>query len=127
MQTSVEPIKKDEIQYAVGGKHLLVTFKKCASAILDCEESLRSLVYDATIATGSTVLQICSHKFQPQGVTAMSLLAESHASLHTYPEANTVFWDCFTCGFTCDPELSIPLLTEALQAEIVEKQLIIRE
>ncbi len=88
--------QKEEVQYEVGGKHLLVTLKGCAINILDCEESLRALVYDATIAIGATVLQVCSHKFQPQGVTALSILAESHAILPTYPEANTILCDSFT-------------------------------
>ncbi len=119
-------VPTQEIQYPPSGKHLLVTFKNCAANILDCEDSLRSLVYDASIATGATVLEVCSHKFQPQGVTALTVLAESHASLHTYPESNLVFWDCFTCGTTCKPELSIAILAKALQPQTLEKQLIQR-
>ena len=52
----------------------------------------------AAAATGATVLQVICQRFAPQGVTALALLAESHASLHTYPEAGLAFWDCFTCG-----------------------------
>ncbi len=123
---ALETIQQKEIHYPANGEHLLVTFKNCAANILDCEESLRSLVYNASIATGATVLEVCSHKFQPQGVTALTVLAESHASLHTYPESNVVFWDCFTCGDTCKPELSIAVLAEALQPQTIEKQLISR-
>jgi len=119
-------IQTQEIHYPARGEHLLVTLKNCAANILDCEESLRSLAYDAATATGATVLEVCSHKFQPQGVTALTVLAESHASLHTYPESNLVFWDCFTCGTTCKPELSIAILAEALQPQTIEKQLIQR-
>jgi S-adenosylmethionine decarboxylase len=125
MQTlAIEPYKNEN---EACGEHLLVTFKNCAANILDCEKSLRSLIYEASIATGATVLEICSHKFQPQGVTALTVLAESHASLHTYPESNLVFWDCFTCGNTCNPELSIPVLVEALKPQTIEKKLILRD
>jgi S-adenosylmethionine decarboxylase len=126
METLKTTIQEQEILYPANGKHLLVTFKNCATNILNSEDSLRSLVYDASIATGATVLEVCSHKFQPQGVTALTVLAESHASLHTYPESNVVFWDCFTCGDACNPELSIAVLAEALQPETIEKQLILR-
>jgi S-adenosylmethionine decarboxylase len=126
MQTATNSTIDQETNHPASGKHLLVTFKNCAANILNCQNSLRSLIYDASIATGATVLEVCSHQFQPQGITALTVLAESHASLHTYPESNLVFWDCFTCGDTCNPELSIAILVEALKPEIVEKQLIVR-
>jgi S-adenosylmethionine/arginine decarboxylase-like enzyme len=54
------------------------------------------------------------------------LLAESHASLHTYPEAGMVFWDCFTCGDSCDPLLSVEVFKNALQPKDVHVQVILR-
>ena len=108
------------------GTHLLLTLRGCAADILNDEVALSQLARAAAEATGATVLQICAHRFSPQGVTALAVLAESHASLHTYPESNVVFWDCFTCGTTCDPELSVQVLVEALRPASVAKQLVIR-
>jgi S-adenosylmethionine/arginine decarboxylase-like enzyme len=59
-------------------------------------------------------------------VTTLAVLAESHASLHTYPENKLVFWDCFTCGTTCDPELSVAVLVELLHATVISKQVVSR-
>src|SRR5260221_342509 len=96
------------------GSHLVLTLRGCSVTILDDEVRLSELTRLAAEATRATVLQVCSHRFSPQGVTVLAVLAESHASLHTYPEFNIVFWDCFTCGDTCDPEQSVEVLIEAL-------------
>jgi len=120
-------VEKDQVVvYEAAGRHLLLTLRGCSSALLNDEARLRQLTLRAAQATGATVLEVCSHKFAPQGVTALAVLAESHASMHTYPESLVVFWDCFTCGTTCDPESSIPILVEALQAKVVSKEVIKR-
>ena len=122
-----EPLEeKEEVIYEASGMHLLLTLKNCVSDILNNEAKLRDLTRVAAESTGAQVLEICSHRFSPQGVTTVAVLAESHASLHTYPESNTVFWDCFTCGTTCNPELSIAVLTETLKPEHISKQVIAR-
>lgn len=53
-----------------------------------------------------TVLQATKHEFYPQGLTAVVLLAESHITLHTYPEENVAYIDCFTCG-DISPETAV--------------------
>ena len=58
-----------------------------------------------------------SNKFEPQGVTAIELLAESHISIHTWPESNYSAVDIFTCGQNIMPELASQYLIEALKAE----------
>ena len=58
-----------------------------------------------------------SNKFEPQGVTAIALLAESHISIHTWPESYYSAVDIFTCGQNMLPELASQYLIEALKAE----------
>ena len=58
-----------------------------------------------------------SNKFEPQGVTAIALLAESHISIHTWPESNYSAVDIFTCGQNMFPEIASQYLIEALKAE----------
>ena len=65
----------------------------------------------------ATVLNLISNKFEPQGVTAIALLAESHISIHTWPESNYSAVDIFTCGQNMSPELASRYLIEALKAE----------
>ena len=58
-----------------------------------------------------------SNKFEPQGVTAIALLAESHISIHTWPESNYSAVDIFTCGQNMKPEISCKYLIQALIAK----------
>jgi S-adenosylmethionine decarboxylase len=64
------------------------------------EKSLKSGIKDS----GATLCSMQSKKFDPYGVTLLGLLSESHASIHTYPDSGSLFFDAFTCGTTCDPE-----------------------
>jgi S-adenosylmethionine decarboxylase proenzyme len=112
--------------YAPHGRHLLLTLAGCPAALLDDQPALEALVRRAAMATGATVLQVISRRFAPQGVTALALLAESHASLHTYPEAGVAFWDCFTCGAACDPARSVAVLVAALRPATLTRQEIAR-
>ena len=57
-------------------------------------------------------------QFEPQGVTVLALLSESHASIHSYPERGSVFIDVFTCGKRADPELAVNLLRDMLDAGV---------
>jgi S-adenosylmethionine decarboxylase len=124
MQTQIDTIEPSH--HAARGRHLLLTLSGCPPARLDNHAALEALVRAAAEATGATVLQVASHHFEPYGVTALALLAESHASLHTYPEQGVAFWDCFTCG-TCDPANSAAVLIEALSPSRVTQQLLTRE
>jgi S-adenosylmethionine decarboxylase proenzyme len=127
MQTPLKTIDVNPAEYhEATGTHLLLTLKGCSSAIIHDAEQLRELAYNAATATGATVLEVVVHQFQPQGTTVLVVLAESHASLHTYPESKCVFWDCFTCGTTCNPALSEMVLSDALIPTTIERQLVLR-
>ena len=75
----------------------------------------------------STLLDITSHKFEPQGVTAVALLAESHISIHTWPEKGIAVCDIFTCGESGAPNAAAEYLKTALKAGIMNSELIRRE
>lgn len=112
--------------YEAKGKHLLLTLEGCDLEFLSDEKFIRDLTFEAATASGATVLHVSSHGFEPHGVTAVAVLAESHASIHTYPESGVVFWDCFTCGDSCKPELSIDPLVRKLSPAEVRHQIIER-
>lgn len=114
------------MKYPATGSHLLLTLTNCNPDLLSDVDALQRLVVEAATATGATVLQVVTQRFEPQGVTVLAVLAESHASLHTYPESGVVFWDCFTCGQTCKPERSTAVLTAALSPSDVESTLVSR-
>jgi S-adenosylmethionine decarboxylase proenzyme len=62
----------------------------------------------------------------PHGVTVVAMLAESHASVHTYPELGASFVDVFTCGESADPERAVRLLAEALGADSLRLTTVLR-
>ena len=81
---------------------------------LDDEVFLRSAITQAAERAGATLLNLITHQFQPQGVTGLALLAESHISIHTWPEAGYAAVDVFTCGDHTMPEKACAVLSEEL-------------
>ena len=79
-------------------KHLLLELYRCDCEKLNDESFLRCILNRASKLANATVLNLISNKFEPQGVTAIALLAESHISIHTWPESNYSAVDIFTCG-----------------------------
>ena len=98
-------------------KHLLLELYKCDYEKLNDESFLRCALDRAAKLAKATVLNLISNKFEPQGVTAIALLSESHISIHTWPESNYSAIDIFTCGQHMMPELASQYLIEALKAE----------
>ena len=98
-------------------KHLLLELYRCDYDKLNDESFLRCTLNRAAKLAQATVLNLISNKFEPQGVTAIALLAESHISIHTWPESNYSAVDIFTCGQNMMPELASQHLIESLMAK----------
>ena len=107
----------DEQKLSHQSKHLLLELYRCDCEKLNDESFLRCSLNRAAKLANATVLNLISNKFEPQGVTAIALLAESHISIHTWPESNYSAVDIFTCGQNMIPELASQYLIEALKAE----------
>ena len=99
------------------GKHLLLELYRCDYEKLNDESFLRCTLNRAAKLAKATVLNLISNKFEPQGVTAIALLAASHISIHTWPESNYSAVDIFTCGQKMLPELASQYLIESLMAK----------
>ncbi|MDC3147961.1 adenosylmethionine decarboxylase [Prochlorococcus sp. AH-716-I07] len=98
-------------------KHLLLELYRCDCEKLNDESFLRCTLNRSSKLANATVLNLISHKFEPQGVTAIALLAESHISIHTWPESNYSAVDIFTCGKNMMPEIASQYLIESLKAK----------
>ena len=98
-------------------KHFLLELYRCDYEKLNDESFLRCTLNRAAKLANATVLNLISNKFEPHGVTAIALLAESHISIHTWPESNYSAVDIFTCGQDMMPELANQYLIGALNAE----------
>ena len=98
------------------GRHVLAELGGADPAVLDNETLLREVVQHSLVDAGATVQEVVSHRFAPQGVTVLAMLAESHASLHTWPEHGAAFVDVFTCGEDADPQRAVQLLADRVGA-----------
>jgi len=99
------------------GYHWIVDLHGCPSDLLDDHELIRSRLKETTDRFGLTLLNIVSNQFEPQGVTAIGLLAESHMSIHTWPEHGYAAIDIFTCGSEARLKSACRFIADALQAQ----------
>ena len=97
------------------GKHYLLNLYGCIFERLDNERYLIDLLENAAAASGATVIQTISKKFEPQGVTVICLLSESHISIHTWPEEGKAAVDVYTCG-DCNPKIGCDVIIHQLSA-----------
>ena len=89
------------------------------------KEFVRMVLFRASKECKSTLLDLTVHKFDPQGVTGIAMLAESHLSIHTWPENGMAVCDVFTCGDTAMPENGVEYMKEQLKAtDIVSNEFV---
>jgi S-adenosylmethionine decarboxylase len=104
---------KNGIEYA--GTHLIIDLWDASR--LDDLELMESAMREAVLTCGATLLHIHLHHFTPTyGISGVAILAESHISVHTWPERNFAAFDIFMCG-EAKPELAIPVLKQAFEPE----------
>ncbi|MGK8500338.1 adenosylmethionine decarboxylase [Nocardia asiatica] len=109
------------------GWHVLAEFGGVDADLCDDLERLESALRESLIAAGVTICDVVHKKFEPQGVTVLALLSESHASIHTYPESGDIFVDVFTCGsIGAGASKAVELLRDALAPRDVRMQVIRR-
>ena len=98
------------------GVHLIVDLH--GAKRLDDIDHIEATLRRCVDAAKATLLHIHLHHFQPNGVSGVAVLAESHISIHTWPEVGYAALDVFMCG-SADPDKCIPVLREAFSAERV--------
>ena len=98
------------------GKHYLLNLYGCSFVLLDDQEYLIGLLEAAASSSGATVVNTIFKKFDPQGVTVLTLLSESHISIHTWPEKGEAAVDLFTCG-DCNPKIGCDIIIQQLYAK----------
>ena len=107
-------------------RHILFTLKGCPYGLLNDEAHIRNVLANAATLSESTLIDISSHKFAPHGVTAVALLAESHISIHTWPENGIAVCDVFTCGEKTSPRSAATYMYEAMGSTDLVSETFIR-
>lgn len=98
------------------GRHALYDLHGGNPNLLNDEEFIKKSLTEAALAAGATLLGLITHRFEPQGVTAVALLSESHLSFHSWPEYGYASIDAFTCGDHTDPEAACHALKSAFES-----------
>ncbi|MBZ0263119.1 adenosylmethionine decarboxylase [bacterium] len=99
------------------GRQLMVELYGCSSDKLDDLIGVEDNLVTAAIVSGATVVEQVFHRFAPQGVSGVVVIAESHLAIHTWPEYGYAAVDLFTCGEEVDPMKGFEYLREAFEAK----------
>ncbi len=106
-------ITRDGVTFA--GHHLIIDLWEAEG--LDDQQRIEQAMRDAVEAAGATLLHIHLHTFEPNGgISGVAVLAESHISVHTWPEKGYAAFDVFMCG-NADPKKTLPVLEQAFAAK----------
>ena len=103
------------------GRHLILDLYGCNPEVLDDFDLLKRELERALLISGARILRLIGEKFDPQGVTLLALLAESHASIHTWPEMEYAAVDLYTCGDTRTHDAA-EYLKKTMQATSAEEK-----
>ena len=94
----------------------MAEFFECDPNILNNAQKVESLMIDAALECGATIVQKCFHMFSPHGVSGVVIISESHLAIHTWPELGYAAVDLFTCGDKCDPKVAYEFLKNAFHS-----------
>ena len=101
----------------VVGKHCILELYDCDPKLLDNEKFIHKMMKSAAKGANMQFLDFVSHEFEPQGVTALALLGESHMSIHTWPELGYAMVDVLTCGEKSTPADACEIICDKLKAK----------
>lgn len=99
------------------GRHILLDVWGVDDGTLNDLDLMQQVMLEAAAAAGATVVDTTFHRFPIQGLSGVVVLAESHISVHTYPEHGYAAFDIYTCGARVDPERACQYLVGAIHAE----------
>lgn len=102
------------LEFDFSGTHVIADVYDIEADAVNDENLIVSALAEGITKSGATICGMQTKRFEPAGFTAMFLLSESHVSVHTYPDQNSLFFDAFTCGSRCNPERVIDHLVAAL-------------
>jgi len=108
------------------GRHTLIELHGCDAAILSDMPALRTLMLAAIQKAGGTYVTDVFHHFSPHGVSGVVVIAESHVTIHTWPEHDYAAVDVFTCGGSFTHSTFCTLMREGLKAGRLEAKTIER-
>ena len=108
------------------GRHLLTEFYGCGHDMLNNVGKIKSLMDEAAVRSGASIVESVFHRYSPHGVSGVVVIEESHLAIHTWPEYGYAAVDLFTCGEEVDPWKAYAFLKERLEPDSTSTREIIR-
>jgi S-adenosylmethionine decarboxylase len=108
------------------GRHLLVEYYGCDRERINDVAFLRTALLEAATRANATIVEDVFHTFNPQGVSGVVVIAESHIAVHTWPERGCAAVDIFSCSDKMLPEVVVEFLKNALRARTLDTTEVIR-
>ena len=99
------------------GRHLLLELFDCDSDAINNLETVKAVLIEAARRAQATIVDVVFHEFNPFGISGVVVIAESHLSVHTWPEYRYAAVDIFSCGDVLQPEVAATYLVEQFAAE----------
>lgn len=92
------------------GKQYIITLEQCSHAYVNDPDLIIATITSASLDAGLHILSHMEHRFEPQGLTFMLLLSQSHLLVHTWPEFDTMIIDVFVCTLDINIEAFVEKL-----------------
>lgn len=99
------------------GIHLLVELRDCNPKILRDRDMVKNVMVSAAKEAKATIVDVSFHEFNPFGISGMVVIAESHLSIHTWPEYAYAAVDIFTCGDQIKPDIAASYLIKEFECK----------
>ena len=101
------------------GKHFIVELSECNLEVLNDLSKVKEILSQAAVNANAEVKELAFHHFYPQGVSGVVVIAESHISVHTWPENGYAALDIYTCGEKADPRIACEYIAKEFSAGTV--------
>jgi S-adenosylmethionine decarboxylase len=101
------------------GNHLIIELYDCKSEIINDLHKVEDILMESVNISGAEIITPVFHKFNPHGVSGVVVIAESHFSIHTWPEYGYCAVDIFTCGDTIDSQKALTFMKKAFEAKSI--------
>ncbi len=101
------------------GRQLTIEYYECGAKVLLDKDRVEKALLRAAKKSGATIISSLFHKFDPQGISGVVVIAESHFTVHAWPEHNYAAVDIFTCGDSINLEVAINSMKDSFESENV--------
>jgi S-adenosylmethionine decarboxylase len=108
------------------GRHILTEFSDCDRNILNDLNAIQTILTEAARQSRATIVDTVFHRYNPHGLSGVVVIAESHISIHTWPEYGYAAADFFTCGDQVDPWAACQYLKDKLDCRNMSTREVVR-